>query len=167
MSKTRTSALKVTAKISKEFDRYSKDKVFLEKAGKIITDNIKSDSKLGKSYTGDKFPPLEKSTKEYKKYLAPFNTLGDLYGPRKSNITFTGQLIKSIIYKVKANTIEIFSKENRQPYKGPNGAFKNTATNPEILGHLKKRGWDILGVSKSSKKQIVSKFKELLRRKMR
>jgi hypothetical protein len=88
-------------------------------------------------------PSLASSTVKQRKYLAKHNSTHESYGPVRSNMTFTGQLLDSLKSKyISSKTlfnVDASKKKHRRYKKGS----KTTAKLNEILDYLSKQGRDL------------------------
>lgn len=84
----------------KKFNDVTTDPTFVEDIAIFTVDRIKTFTRQGKSIvTGSKFDPLKKSTIENRKRYEDNNQTSEFYRRRKSNLTFTGQLVNSLTAK--------------------------------------------------------------------
>lgn len=91
---------------------------FLAALAKIVSNSIKLRTRLGKGLDGEggTLSPLKKLSSRYKAQRERFKKSGDLDNtttPSKSNLTKTGQLLRSIFGRVKGKTVEIYIKDDR------------------------------------------------------
>ena len=119
-------------------------------------------------YDRTKFNPLSDSWKKRRKELAKFNQTGLGYGPNKSNVTFTGQLVNSIFYRSNSISKIIYialRDSKRQPYLGVKGKplGKQGLTNNQLGKYMAKKGLIFLGLTV----QMKQRAKEMLERKLR
>ena len=110
--------------------------------GKFLVSRIQLEARRAKPLNNSRsFPSLKSITKQHRDYLKKFNSTHGAFKSGRSNLTFTGQLIDAITFKVKKGLVEIFvEKSSRTPYKtGPNSTAKGTPNNnklAEILGKI-------------------------------
>jgi len=164
---------KVSRRIGDNMARAIRSSGVLEEISAKIIKDIHS----GKT-TSDgrkKFAALEDSTIKRRKRLATVNRTDPSYSSNKSNLTFTGQLTRSIKAKVNRSQglIIIEPTGNRKAYRG---IRKNklkmdpkVKTNMQLAirhasgaGNLPKR--EILTLSKNRRKLIVNRIRLELRR---
>ena len=115
-----------------------------------------------------KFPPLSERWIDRRKKLKKFNDTGLGYGDRKSNITFTGQLVRAIGYKVfpSAKTINIeIDDSERKPYIMLNGkpSKSKPPSNKELGKYMAEKGLIFIGLTN----QMKERTKQILERKLR
>lgn len=98
-------------------DLQSKD--FKEEVGRMVRDNIKLRTRLGKaaSKTGGRAKKLKELSEPYKKERKRLRKKGVLSGdttPAKSNLTKTGEMIDSLEYKINGDgvSVEVTGTEN-------------------------------------------------------
>lgn len=148
------------------------DDKFLNDIGSIMQKDIQQ--KLNKGVnpeTLEAFPALSNKTIENRKRLAKLNETARGYSASKSNITFTGQFIKSITYGIiqsgRQKIIEIYPRGIHKGYKtGPKSKSKDM-DNTALAKLLREKGRNWFGVSeqviKTIKVQIKSRLRRLLR----
>jgi len=145
----------------------------LGEIGETLVKNIKAKARLGKEPESDNaFAPLDggkRGTIYQRKKMAAYNPVGDFFRAPKSNLTFSGQLLDSIIYVVKKvggfKQIQIGPKGKRRPYLNKDGSVREGGieTNEE-LGTIHQSTRRFLGVSDRMKQQVINKVKAHLRR---
>lgn len=105
--------------------------------------------------------------------LSAFNSTHETYSQRRSNLTFTGQLLDSLIYRVKRSIVEISVPPSaRTPYqyvptRGPRkGRTVNAKapSNAKLAEYLAEQGRTFLGIGAAQKKIIAGQVKQLLRK---
>jgi len=152
--------MKASEKLKKIKTDLGKDEVFLkslDRAGIIpyIIDQIQRRTRLGKgvSKSGElvKLAPL--SNEKYKKKRKE-STLDSTTRPNKSNLTFTGQLLKSIIGK-RNKTIITFTLDDKRD--------DTSSTNSEIARGQADQGRRFFDLSKSERNGVSRKISQLLK----
>jgi hypothetical protein len=122
--------VKVPKRLRKDVEvllgRVERDRAALKEIGDFVSNRIRSEGRRGKPYNKDRsFPALEKSTIENRKYLSLFNFTSDVFSPKRSNVTLTGQLWDSIGHMILKNTVFIQFFGKRDPYTtGPGGKLQ-------------------------------------------
>lgn len=115
------------------------DREHLESLAVVVQKSIVGNARSGKDPDGNKFKPLSDSWIERKSKLSKVNNTSEFYRKRKSNITFTGQLLDSFKYKVVQATLTInfFFDGFRKPYKGlRKEALETPATNKQLASEI-------------------------------
>lgn len=146
------------------------DEEFLNRSGKVLQNNIRLEINQGISpETGSPFKPISKSWSDERDRLSEFNKTARGYQSGKSNLTFTGQFIKSIKFKIVSilgiKTIEVGAKGARKGYKYSKGGKRSKApTNEQLGAYLKEQGRDPYGVSGRARKSIVNLAKRQIRK---
>ena len=135
---------------------------------------IKDKSREGDSLkTGKPFKPLTNATDRRKEMLAQLNKVSKFYVPGISNVTFTGQLLNAITFKLKnglaGKLINIFVKDSkRRPVKGLRGKKLKSKTNKQVAEEVAENGRPILGMDSEGTRQIkrilLSEIKKEIRR---
>jgi hypothetical protein len=119
-----------------------------------------------------RFPPLSKAWIKYRKKLAEVNQTGLGYGPRKSNITFTGQLVNAIRYKSNTSRKEVvidLDDSKRQQYMGLRGKPIGDPglTNQQLAKYMDKNGLTFIGLTAQMKTRAIQMVERSLRRMLR
>lgn len=163
------------ARITLDVSRFKKKIALIEKIvnadtlkneiGETAKKYISGQVRLGKDVeTQQKFTPLKESTIEKRKYLQNYNKTHPAYSSKRSNLTFTGQLIDSITFEKILGGVRLFFKDKaRIQYKGKNKTYKQSATNSEIAEYQESMGRRILGINKQLEIQIIRKIKSFIR----
>lgn len=92
----------------------------LDDVGRLVADDIKFQSKAGRSIPlGKRFEELSKSWIALRQRIASSNKTADVYSPKRSNLSLTGQLLNAIFFKSTPRkgqvTVDIENSE-RKPY---------------------------------------------------
>jgi len=145
---------------------------FLNEVGAVMQKDIQI--KLNKGVnpeTLQAFPPLKPASIENRKRLAKLNDTARGYSAAKSNITFTGQFIKSITYGIiqsgRQKIIEIYPRGTHRGYKTGPKSKSDDMENAELAKLLKAKGRNWFGVSEAVIKTIKVQIKSRLRRLLR
>ena len=148
--------------------------------GNTVTSRIKLEARRGKPLndTGT-FPGLADSTIANRIRLAELNKTADVYSPKRSNLSFTGQLLNSLTFKrntSRAFLIDIFFGGERRPYKtGPKSTAELTEyneTNQALAGTLDGIGFTVFskdGIEKNKAliRRVVNEVQSFIRKKLR
>lgn len=110
-------------------------------------------------------PPLSKKWIDRRTKLAKVNETADWFSPRKSNLTFTGQLIKSLYFTVKGTTLTLKFKDNRRvPYTNLNGTkAKQSITNARLSEILAEEHGSLIGLTDPMRKRVINIVQKRLR----
>jgi hypothetical protein len=168
MAKVEVKGLKsVFNAIKSIFDDSIKKKEFLTEIKDFSVLRIQAETRKGKDLTKDGAPQkaLTDGYVRWRKKLATGDTRTQIYPdtdffrPSKSNLTLTGQLLKSLQGRVNAlrSEIEIQTSENR------NDGEKNK----DIVKDLSRRGRTFLGMDEKGKKMIRKQVLDEIRRQIR
>jgi hypothetical protein len=132
---------------------------------------IKANSRQGVGFDGENLPSLSKEWDERRKRLATVNSTSRFYNssPAKSTVSFLGDTINKLKYRIEGSRITIFGEGNHKRVKGIRVNFLEGSNSPisDILAGLKKKGYKILGVSDKAREQIRTNFIRFIRRKLR
>lgn len=148
--------------------------------GGTVTERIKLNAKSGKplNNTGT-FPSLAESTIENRVRLSKLNNTASVYSPKRSNLSFTGQLLESLSFKriqSRAFLIEIFFDKDRTPYKtGQKSTAKlgeKNKTNKALAKTLDEIGFTVFskdGIEKNRAliRRVVNEVQSFIRKKLR
>lgn len=117
----------------------------------MLPDVIRKRTESGMGLNGQ----LERLSPGYIKFREKYSSkLAKTTAPDKSNLTATGQLLKSIIGQASGFVVRIFISDKTRK-KGL--ASKSTATNKEIRSYVEKQGREFLGL-KYEEKLMIQKF---------
>lgn len=166
MARIRFDSLKFSKGLNKKFEEFVNDPKELDKAGQIITREIKADSRDGVGYDSKSFPSISSKTIKRRSALSKMNRTNRFFSATKSNITFMGDTVNGITHKVKGRYLEIFGKGRHKRIRGVRGKYLkgSNAKISDILKGLNDLGFKILGVSNKAEKRIAIQFKRWLRR---
>ena len=118
---------------------------------KMLPDVIRKRTESGMGIGG----PLKQLSPNYIKFREKYsNRLAKTTTPETSNLTATGQLLKSIIGQASGFVVRIFISDKPRR-KGL--ASKTTTTNKQIRGYVEKQGREFFDL-KYSEKQMIEKF---------
>jgi hypothetical protein len=148
----------VQKSIRELFNEVRKDRTVKSSIGDAIVKLTKQLLRSGKNPNADggqpsRNHPISKGWVDRKERLKEYNRISPYYRKGASNLTFTGQLIDSINYKLKSSgyteSIIIEATGTRKPYKGvKKESLKGVETNAEVVKDLKSRGRDVFGITK-------------------
>ena len=148
----------------KIFEEDLSNKNLLDEMGESVKTRIQQQTRRGKdlSRDGDNQPRLSEKYIQYRKRLAKGNTRDgkkpdpEFFKPSKSNLTLTGQLLKSLDVTVNQNTKEISVK--------PKGIRDDGLTNEEVTRDLAQSGRTFLGLDKTGIKVLKKRILDEIRR---
>ena len=163
---------KVELQVKKKLESLLKDTSMLNEVGETTTEMIVNNARSGKVFKSgkkEKIKRLKKISIEHRKYLSKYNSTSDVYSPARSNLSFTGQFLKSIKHTIKRGLIVIEPTGDRSGYKtGPNSKDNNPPTNKQLAKFLADNGREIFGgLDKISIKRLKTLILRFLRRKLR
>lgn len=156
----------IRRKIEEKIEDFKKSDDEMKKVAKMIRNTIVSDTREYKTFEGKDVKSTSITTawlnRKFSLATGGLDVHGKASGTNKSNMTFTGALIRSIKAIVKGVKIELFFDGDHSPYnKGG-----KTVDNSKIYLGLIKQGFNpILGVSEKAKNRIKKQFRDFLRRK--
>ena len=148
---------KVTARLNTVFNEAKTSKKMLNEIGTFVVERNKFFARSGKSLEDNnvpkKLPFLKESTIRIRKQLAftfPSMIDGTFFKADKSNVTFTGQLLKSLRYTVKRDSIALIFLGGRKKMM-PDDA----ATNDQVYDNLKSLGFGFVGLDEKGQKRVA------------
>ena len=155
--------------ISVELNKIFHDKKFLIQIAEKIIDIIVKRTKSGKGVSDDKVedPALIKLASlssgyiEYRKKVK----LGSFGSPSKSNLTLTGQMLDSLIYKIVNNGILIDVANTKRKKAIGSGYVKQT--NQEVAGYVSENGRPFLALSPGEQRIIIKFIDDYLTKELR
>lgn len=87
-------------------------------------------------------------------------TIGKFFKPTKSNLTYTGQMLESMIIEVGNFTFGVtIPNTRRQRQKGQ----KRILTNAEVAGYVEANGREFFALSKGEVRIIIKEYERLIR----
>lgn len=154
--------------IAKTFDQIRKDPGLLTEIANETRKNILGFARSGKNpETKKTFPKLSDSWRAKRDYLSRFNQAdGEFYlGSGKSNLTFTGALLRSIRSRIiqSKGTVLVEAIGDHPGYK-TGGKNTESIKNEKLVGYLKDKGFEFLTVSDDLRKRINVVTKAFVRR---
>jgi len=118
--------------------------------------------------TGKKFKRLQSSTIDNRKRLARSNPTDSNYSSGKANVTFTGQLVRSLRAKISSFRdrvrVTIRATGTHRGYKYKNGGRGKPIANSTLIDHLADIGYPILLISRNRLNIIRTKIVNRLNR---
>jgi hypothetical protein len=139
------------------------DESELNNVAEFAVMRIRSATIQGKSLaTGQKFKPLAKSTITTRFRAQKKGTsLSEFFIPRKSHLTFTGQMIAALTAMINTRKQTITVDVDNTPRKG------SYLTNQDVARHVEERGRPFIGLDEAGKKRVTNMVKAVMRRKLR
>lgn len=162
--------VKIPKKLLNKYEKQIKKTIreSSKEAAKIILNDIKTgkDPATGKAYKA-----LQPSTIKRRKQLAKYNKTSPEYSPRRSNLTFTGEFLKSfrskIIKKAGGFVVSIFTKGKHRGYINKSGKRSKRVENEKILEGQQGMGRNPLAISQKTERKILRLTKRILRKYLR
>jgi len=158
-----------TSRLLKEVIR---DTALLNEIGEATVRDIKGQTRRGVSnVTEEKFKSLTPKWVQKRTEIAKSSGPSDVFSPKRSNLSLTGQLVNSIIYVVDRGLVRIFADGDRKPYsyrtkKGEIKEIKSKIDNAE-LSRLVSKDRPFIGVRKRFEQNILQIVNRFLRRRLR
>lgn len=173
---------KVTANIKKVFNDVKREKTLLNDIGKFVTEKIVSEARKGNSLEGDvkhKLPELKQTSKNIRKAIAkhaPELVDPQFFKANKSNITLTGQLLRSIKYVINRSSVFIVIGGKRtkaiqsssKKSRTRSSKKQEASTNDDVYKDLVSRGFGFIGLDekgqKRVKKLVIDEFRRTIKK---
>lgn len=157
MAKVRfKNSARVMRAIKQVFKDTAESKRMLNKIGEFTVDRNQFFARSGKSLANNKspvkLPMLKETTKKIRKQLAfafPNFIDATFFKADKSNVTFTGQLLKSLSFNIKRDSVALIFKGGRKKMM-PDDA----STNDEVYDNLEKLGFGFVGLDEKGQKRV-------------
>ena len=160
----------VEKEIKKVFGKVTQGRQMRKDIGDFVVTRIQAEARRGKPLNENRsFPPLKDSTKAIRESLSSKNPTHPTFSVNRSNATFSGQLIDSIVFKLGKTVISIFVENTRRsPIVGATDK-SNNKTNRQVDKDLRERGFEIYtakGIDSEPriKKRINNIVKKFVRR---
>lgn len=175
--KTKLDMTKYSAAFKKSFREWV-GRAVLEEVGTYAVDRIYKTTKSGYSLaygeTRTKLSPLSDGYKKYRrKYDKAGGSTGELFGPSRSNLTFTGQLLESITHRIfpTKKQIDVFVPDTKRTPPTRISTRKITPkaepSNKEVAVNVAENGRAFIGMDASGYRSIMNIFLRDLRDRMR
>ena len=166
--------LEIEKKIGETFGKIQAGKQMRTEIGTFVQDRLRAQVRRGKPLndTGT-FPSLKESTKIIREALAGTNTTHPTFKVNKSNLTFSGQLVDAIVFRLLGRSLIRIEVANtpRRVLKSAPGVKKDleVKSNREVDKDLRSRGFVMYtaqGIESEDKvfKRINNIVKKFVRR---
>lgn len=150
------------------FNKVIKSNAMLNEIGSEIVFDIKdqTQSKAKSIPNKERLKPLTKAWIKRKEFLSRFNQTDPQYQLGKSNLTFTGQLLRSLTHKiVGTGKVDVFFDGEHDPYVNADGeSIGDSVGNQIIADGLAERGRPIVGIRKLTARKITRIVRTYVRR---
>ncbi len=162
---------KISKDLSKRFSAFTKSEAEMDKAATTMQRELVRNLRSGVGADDELLPDLKTSTIRRRDRLATSNRTNSKFISFFSNVTFSGQFVRSIkVIATKTTvlnrrTFTFFASGIHKGYTNLNGTKGKNVANSKIFTSLSKRGWKLAGVTESAKNKIRKQFIRFLRRK--
>lgn len=142
------------------------DERFLLELGEYVSKRIVMKARMGKTMYSGKEGKLPELSARYKKARRAMKKSGsaeldpDFFSPNRSNLTLTGQYLKSI----RTTKVE---QAKRLVTVEPTGVRKDGMGNQQLAGYLAKMKRNVFGIDDLTKKNIKQKVLREIRKQLR
>lgn len=158
------------SKLLKTFKKVQENDQMQKEIGETFVKRIQGAARSGKPLNNNgSFPELKETTKRIKELLKELNPVDKSYKKGKSNVTFTGQFLDAITFKVLRRGVQIFVEDSaRFPVETLRGPEKETPNNADLDKDLRKRGFKVYtaqGIKKNDK--LAKRLKSIVLRTLR
>lgn len=158
-------------RLQQRFTSFVRDEAEMDKASRTIRAELLSNIRSGVDSKDDLLPQLQNSTGKQRGYVARYNKVHTRYRQWFSNLTFSGQFLRSLKVKaVKGGHLTFFYSGVHKGNKNEDGERGDTVKNSEIFEWLNDRWFNgktnrLTGVTASAQNRIKKQFIRFLRRK--
>ena len=118
--------------------------------------------------TGQRYPALAKSTKDYRKFYAGVANTHQNFSPNKANVTFSGQLVDSLRSTItafrKSVVVTLRATGIHKGHALKKGGTTKSIANSKLVGFLAEAGYPVLAISRNRLKEIRRKIVRKLNR---
>ena len=127
--------------VEKTLEKIVKNESLLNEVGEQARTYIigKTRTRADLSKEGAKQKELAETTVDARKNLEKYNKVDASYSAKRSNVTFTGQLLNSITVFVKGGVVTLKPDGNRTAYKTKKGPVKSTPDNYTLAKYLQEK----------------------------
>lgn len=153
--------------LGRVLDRLKKAISFLDegvylKLGEYVRNRIQSKARSGQTMISGSSKKLKKLSPDYIEYRKKNADKADseFFSPKRSNLTFTGQYLKSI-------RVTKISRANRTLFVEPTGTRKDGLTNKKLSGYVAKQGRNIFGMDQTGLKVLKNMLVREIRNSLR
>jgi len=149
------------------FNKVLSNEQMMNEIGKAVVTDIQVKTKKGYSIPNNSsFKPLTRSWINRRKKLAEVNPVDDAYGPSKSNLTFTGDLLRSIIFKITGKgKLEFDFEGDHEPYMNLDGEpLGKPLENKTLARYVAAAGRPFFGLSRAVQLKTNSIVKKYMNR---
>jgi hypothetical protein len=148
------------------FNKVITNKQMLNEIGEAVVTDIQVKTKKGYSIPNNStFKALSRKWINRRTKLADVNPVDEAFAPAKSNLTFTGELLKSIIFTISKGKLEFDFEDTHAPYNNTNGELIGGGSlNSEIAQGMKEQGRPFFGLSRAVKLKANSIVKKFMKR---
>lgn len=147
---------KIFDSVKKSLRETKRSEALLSEIGNFSVERIRFETRRGRTMVDNKssrrLPPLKKTTKDFRKEIKesfPELVDPDFFRPNKSNVTLTGQLLKSLKFKIVKDKLIILIGGTRKI-----SSISFTTRNEIVYRDLVELGFDFIGLDKKSQKRI-------------
>lgn len=171
--KINTRSLKLTEeKTRKVFENVIRNNQMLNDMGTTIVEDIQFQTKRGKSIPNDLKPFRELTPKwiNKRKQISNAQSVSDVFSPKRSNLSLSGQLLDSLQYKIiGAGKITFSFFGIHKPYKyqkknGDIGKIGKQIENKKLAQYVEEQGRPFMGVRDIVKERLKRTLLGYIRR---
>jgi hypothetical protein len=153
--------------IERKLKKVTTSKKLLNQIGEFLVEDVKATTRKGRVVDDEKFKgnsKLKPSTKKWRKKYETVNSTGEAYSTNKSNLTFTGELINSIVYKISGGKLTVFARGTHSQYTGlKGGKIGKRVKNSDIIKFQSENERTIMSLTKNRAARIRGFIREALR----
>ena len=132
-----------------------RDKELLERIGRTAVAHIQVRTREGLDKDGKAFKPLAPISIGKRASLEKYNKTSAYYDAAKSNLHFTGQLLRALKFMTNSTSVFIEVTGIRKAYKtGPKQKAKEGPDNKDLVKWLREQGREFMGADDSMRKKV-------------
>lgn len=159
-------------KLFKEILKKALDKPTLDEIGRQVVALNQKAVRSGNLPDGGELPELSKGWIKRRSLLKKFNNTGPAFSPKRSNLTFTGQLLNAIFFRSNPSDgsidIEVLNTK-RTSYSNMDGkpSKSKQPTNKKLAEYIAQKGIIFVGLTENARERankiLMAKLRQLLR----
>jgi hypothetical protein len=144
--------------------RIVNDAILKNKINETLVTQVQTQQR---AFDDKKLKALKRSSIAHRRYLSNFNATSDQYSARRSNLTFTGQLLKSYKTKIsKSGVVTIGPTGTHKGYRTGGGRGRSIA-NSKIVRFQARQGRDLTRLGQKTLRKLTNVIVTFVRGKLR
>lgn len=172
MSKVKITGVDIVERRIKDmFSKVRKSKAMRVEIGEFVVNRVRAEARRGKPLNDARFfPSLKGSTVKRREKLSRINSTHPTFKASRANITFTGQLVNALTYRLDAEGIfiEVADTARKKIKLLKGGDSEEVLTNQELNEFLRQLGFEFYtasGIERETK--ILNRINNIVKRYVR